>query len=71
LSIKDIKTSAPIYWRRHVITANTIGVGEGETLPIIRNALPIRQGIAYINFAGMGRNGNIEFYRKTLRSNFK
>jgi hypothetical protein len=37
------------YWRRRVISANTIGFGEGEgeALPKIRNALPIRQDIAY------------------------
>jgi len=35
------------YWRRRVISANTIGFGEGEALQKIRNALPIRQDIAY------------------------
>jgi hypothetical protein len=35
------------YWRRRVISANTIGCGEGEDLQKIRNALPIRQNIAY------------------------
>jgi hypothetical protein len=38
---------APIYWRSHVISAITIGLGEGEALPKICNALPIRQDIAY------------------------
>jgi hypothetical protein len=28
------------YWRRRVISANTIGCGEGEALQKIRNALP-------------------------------
>jgi hypothetical protein len=66
--------STPIYWRRHVISAKTIGFGEGDALPKICNALPIRQDIAYYcNFAEMGGNGNKdkEFYRQTTRSNSK
>jgi hypothetical protein len=35
------------YWRKRIISANTIGFGEGEALQKIRNALPIRQDIAY------------------------
>jgi hypothetical protein len=35
------------YWRRRVASANTIGIGEVEALQKIRNALPIRQDIAY------------------------
>jgi hypothetical protein len=35
------------YWRRRVVSANTIGTGEVEALQKIRNALPIRQDIAY------------------------
>jgi hypothetical protein len=38
---------APIYWRRRVISTNTIGCGEGKDLQKIRNALLIRQDIAY------------------------
>jgi hypothetical protein len=38
---------APIYWRRRVISANTIGLGEEDALQKIRSALPIRQDIAY------------------------
>jgi hypothetical protein len=38
---------APIYWDRHVISANTIGFGEGEALQQIRNALPIPPDITY------------------------
>jgi hypothetical protein len=72
--IRLIITFTPIYWRRHFISANTIGFGDREALPKIRNALPIRQDIAYYcNFAGMGRKGNKdkEFYRQTTRSNSK
>jgi hypothetical protein len=29
----------PIYWRRHVISANNNGVGEGDALQKIHNAL--------------------------------
>jgi hypothetical protein len=36
-----------VYWRGHVISANTIGVGEGEALQKIHNPLPIPQDIAY------------------------
>jgi hypothetical protein len=36
-----------VYWRRRVISTNTIGFGDGEALQKIRNALPIRQDIAY------------------------
>jgi hypothetical protein len=39
---------------QNVIFANTIVFGVGEALPKIRNALSIRQDIAYL-FAGMGR----------------
>jgi hypothetical protein len=42
--------TAPIYWRCHVIhviSANTIGLGEGEVPPKICSALPIRRDIAY------------------------
>jgi hypothetical protein len=35
------------YWRRRVISANTIGFGEGEALQKICTALPILQDIAY------------------------
>ncbi len=35
------------YWRRRVISSNTIGLGEGEALQKICTALPIRQDIAY------------------------
>jgi hypothetical protein len=35
----------PIYWRRHIISANTIGFGEREAMQKIRNALPIPQDI--------------------------
>jgi hypothetical protein len=35
------------YLRRPVISANTFGFGEGKALQKIRNALPIRQDIAY------------------------
>ncbi len=45
--IQDINTSAPIYWRCHVISANIIGLGEGEVLQKICSALPIRRDIAY------------------------
>jgi hypothetical protein len=38
---------APIYWRRRVISTNTIGLGEGDALQKIHNALPIRQDIDY------------------------
>jgi hypothetical protein len=40
---------APIYWHRRVISANIIGLGEGDALQRICNALPIRQtqDIAY------------------------
>ena len=38
---------APIYWRRRVISANTIGCGEGEARQKICNALSIRRDIAY------------------------
>jgi hypothetical protein len=34
-------------WRRHVIAANTNGVGEGEALQKIHNVLPIPQDITY------------------------
>jgi hypothetical protein len=33
------------YWRRGVISANTIGFGEGEILQKIHNVLPICQDI--------------------------
>jgi hypothetical protein len=36
-----------IYWRRHVISAKTIEVGEGEALQKIHIALPIPQDITY------------------------
>jgi hypothetical protein len=35
------------YWRRHVISANTIGFREGEAFQKIRNALPSCQDIAF------------------------
>jgi hypothetical protein len=35
------------YWRRRVISANTIGFGEGEALQRICNASPIRHDIVY------------------------
>ncbi len=35
------------YWRRSVISANTIGCGEGEALQKICNALHICLDIAY------------------------
>jgi hypothetical protein len=38
---------APIYWRRHVFSAITIGAGEGKTLQKIHNALPILPHITY------------------------
>jgi hypothetical protein len=38
----------PIYWRRGVISANTIGFGEGEVvMQKIHNVLPFCQDIAY------------------------
>jgi hypothetical protein len=37
----------PICWRRHVISANTIGVGEEEALQKNHNALPILQDITF------------------------
>jgi hypothetical protein len=33
----------PIFWLRHVISANTIGFGEGEALQKLHNALPFPQ----------------------------
>jgi hypothetical protein len=35
------------YWRRRVISANTIGFGEVEALQKICNASPFRHDIAY------------------------
>jgi hypothetical protein len=34
-----------MYWRRSVISANTIGFGEGEILQKIHSAFPICQDI--------------------------
>ncbi len=37
----------PIYWRRRVISANIIGLGEGEALQKMCYTFPIRHNIAY------------------------
>ncbi len=68
--IQVINTSAPIYWRWHVISANTIGLGEEEVLSKFA-MLCLFVKTSPINFAGMGGNGNKEIYRETTRSNWK
>jgi hypothetical protein len=64
LPIQEIKTMvAPIYWRRHVISANTgIGSGEGEAL---------QQNLQHFSYSSGHRllivasgNGNRFFYTK-------
>jgi hypothetical protein len=47
LKIYPAKLIRLAYWRRHIISANTIGFGEGEALQKMCNALPIHQDIAY------------------------
>jgi hypothetical protein len=69
--IPDINTSAPIYWRWHVISANTIALEKEQlfkkfaTLCLVVKTSPF-------NFAGISGNGNKKFYRAlTLCSNSK
>jgi hypothetical protein len=49
LTCSKSQSNVPIFWRRRAISANTIGgeKKEGEALPKICNAVPIRQDIAY------------------------
>jgi hypothetical protein len=49
--IQDINTSAPIYWRCHVISAKEKFFQKFATLRLFIKTSPI-------NFAGMGGNGN-------------
>jgi hypothetical protein len=64
---------APIYWRRHVVSSNTIGVGEAEARQKFHNALRLRLFLktSPIKLAAACRKGSKEFYRETTRSNFK
>jgi hypothetical protein len=71
MPIQDINTSAPIYWRRRVLSANTFGIVmvspywlKFAALCLFAMTMPIQKAVA-------SGNGNIEFYRESTRSNLK
>jgi hypothetical protein len=58
------------YWRRGVISANTIGFGEGEALQKFAT-LCLFVKTSLINYAVATGNGNNEVYKETTSLNFK
>jgi hypothetical protein len=53
----------PLYWRRHVVSANTIGFGGGEALEKFATLFLFVKA-SLIDWALAGENGNKEFCRK-------